>query len=228
MGIVGAVLMWRRGRRAEAGTLFGLFAVYLVYNSGYWLPYGGGTPGPRFLMPLVPFLALPLALAYKRFPVTTFALAVPSALFMLTATLTFPLIGNDEVGFWAKLIDAANFEPTVATPLGAGHGWPGIAPVLALALLAAGLGVAATRPGPRVAGDVRYAALAVLGWLAVAMSVPLLLGADESVLDGDGGAAVLIAVYAAAALACVGVVALARRRLTRGEVEHDDTSAQIT
>ena len=52
---------------------------------------GGGTPGPRFLMPIVPYLALPLALAYRRFPVTTLALAVPSALFMLTATLTFPL-----------------------------------------------------------------------------------------------------------------------------------------
>src|SRR4051812_2897716 len=161
MGIVGVVLMWRRGRRAEAATIGGVAFAYLVYNSGYWLPFGGGTPGPRFLMPLIPFLALPLALAYKRFPVTTFALAVPSALFMLTATLTFPLIGNDEVGFWAKLIDAANFEPTVATPLGAGHGWPGIAPVLALALVGAGLGVVATRPIPRVAGDVRMAALAV-------------------------------------------------------------------
>src|SRR3954451_20801153 len=146
MGIVGSVLMWRRGRRAEAKTILGLFAIYLVYNSGYWLPYGGGRPGPRFLMPVVPFLALPLAVAYRRFPVTTFGLAVPSALFMLTATLTFPLIGNDELGFWAKLIGAANFEPTVATPLGAGHGWPGIAPVLVLAALGAGLGVAASRP----------------------------------------------------------------------------------
>src|SRR4051794_32536137 len=185
MGVVGVVLMWRRGRRAEAAAIGGLALVYLVYDSGYWLPFGGGTPGPRFLMPIIPFLALPLALSYKRFPVTTFALAVPSALFMLTATLTFPLIGNDEVGFWTKLIGAANFESTVATPLGAGHGWPGIAPVLALALLAAGLGVAATRPGPRVAGDVRYAALAVLGWAMAAACVPWLLGAGASVLGGD-------------------------------------------
>jgi hypothetical protein len=211
MGVVGTVLMWRRGRRAEAATIGGLFAVYLVYNSGYWLPYGGGTPGPRFLMPLVPFLALPLALAYKRFPVTTFALAVPSALFMLTATLTFPLVGNDEVGFWAKLISAANFEPTVATPLGAGHNWAGIAPVLALAALAVALGVVASRPLPRVAGDLRLGALAVVGWALVAAVVPWVLGADQSVLDGDGGAAVLIGVYAAAGLAAVGAVGLARR-----------------
>src|SRR3954447_4930120 len=212
MGLVGAVLMWRRGRRAEAATIGGLFAAYLVYNSGYWLPFGGGTPGPRFLMPLVPFMALPLALAYKRFPVTTFALAVPSALFMLTATLTFPLIGNDELGFWAKLVDAANFEPTVATPLGAGHGWGGVAPVLLLALLGAGLAVVASRPLPRVAGDLRLAALAVVGWAVAGACVPWILGADQSVLDGDGGAAALIAVFAGAGLACVGAVALARRR----------------
>jgi uncharacterized membrane protein len=212
MGVVGTVLLWRRGRRAEAGTICGVGLVYLVYNSGYWLPYGGGTPGPRFLMPLIPFLALPLVLAYKRFPVTTFALAVPSALFMLTATLTFPLIGNDEVGFWWKLIDAANFEPTVATPLGAGHGWGGIAPVLALALLGAALAAAATRPLPRVAGDLRLAALALLGWGAAAVCVPWMLGASHSVLDGDGGALALFAAFCGAGLLSVAGVALARRR----------------
>src|SRR4051812_43325434 len=153
MGVVGIVLLRRRGRRAEAWTIGGMAVAYLVYNSGYWLPYGGGTPGPRFLMPLVPYLALPLVLAYRRFPLTTFALAIPSALFMLTATLTFPLIGDDFVGFWAKLVDAANFEPTYFTALGAGHGWEGIVPVLGLALLAGALGALSLRALPRARAD---------------------------------------------------------------------------
>ncbi|MEA2405121.1 MAG: hypothetical protein QOE08_1768 [Thermoleophilaceae bacterium] len=211
MGVVGIVLLRRRGRRAEAATIGGVALIYLVYNSGYWLPYGGGTPGPRFLMPLVPFLALPLVLAYKRFPVTTLALAVPSALFMLTATLTFPLIGNDNVGFWAKLIDAANFEPTVATPLGAGHNWQGIAPVLVLALLGAAFAAAATGRLPRVAGDVRRALVAVLAWGVAAASVPWALDASQSALGGDGGAAALIAVFCGAGVAAVGAVAAVRR-----------------
>jgi hypothetical protein len=228
MGVLGVVLLWRRGRRAEALTIGGVALIYLVYNSGYWLPYGGGTPGPRFLMPLVPFLALPLVLAYKRFPLTTLALAVPSALFMLAATLTFPLIGNDDVGFWTKLIDAANFEPTVATPLGAGHGWGGIAPVLALALLGAGLAAAATRPLPRVAGDVRRAAVAVLAWAAAACCVPWLLGASDSVLGGSANAATLIGVFAAAGLAVTGLVALAQRRgLPLRQVEHHHVAAAL-
>ena len=229
MGVVGVVLLRRRGRRAEAWTIGGIAAAYLVYNSGYWLPYGGGTPGPRFLMPVIPFLALPLALAYRRFPLTTFALAVPSALFMLTATLTFPLIGNDFVGFWAKLVDAANFEPTFATPLGAGHGWAGIAPVLLFALAAAGLAILASRPLPSLEGEGRRAALAVLVWGAAAACVPRLLG-GESAVGGDGGGAALIAAFAGAALACVAGVAAFRLRLTRprsAHVEDDHLPASL-
>jgi hypothetical protein len=205
MGVVGIVLLRRRGRRSEAWVIGAIAAAYLVYNSGYWLPFGGGTPGPRFLMPVIPFLALPLALAYKRFPLTTFALAVPSALFMLTATLTFPMIGDDFVGFWANLLNASNFEATVATPLGAGHGSAGIAPVLVVAALAAVLAAAAVRPG-RVP-DIRRAALAVAGWGVAAACVPWVLG-GQSAVSGDNGAAALIAVFTGAGLAAVAAVAL--------------------
>jgi 4-amino-4-deoxy-L-arabinose transferase-like glycosyltransferase len=209
MGIVGTVLLHRRGRRAEAWTIAAVAAVFLVYNSGYWLPFGGGTPGPRFLVPVLPFLALPLALSYRRFPVTTLALAVPSALFMLTATLTYPLIGNDDVGFWSKLVDAANFVNTLGTPLGAGHGWAGIAPVLIAAALAVGLAAVATGAMPRERFDVTRAALAVVAWGVAAATFPWLLG-RRSAVGGDGGAAELIAAFACAGLAVVGAVALAR------------------
>jgi hypothetical protein len=230
MGVVGVVLMWRRGRRAEALTIAGLSLVYLVYDSGYWLPFGGGTPGPRFLVPLIPFLALPLALAWRRFPVTTLALAVPSALFMLTATLTFPLIGNGDVGFWKKLIDAANFEPTFFTPLGAGHGWWGIAPVLAAAALAGVLSVLGVRGLPRVEGDLRRAALAVVAWATAAFVLPWILG-GESALRGDRGAGELIALFAGAGLASVAAVALVQRRrpsrAPSAQHEHDHVAAPL-
>jgi hypothetical protein len=214
MGVVGIVLLRRRGRRAEAWTIGGMALAYLVYNSGYWLPFGGGTPGPRFLMPIVPFLALPLALAYRRFPLTTLARAVPSALFMLTATLTFPLIGDDFVGFWAKLVSASNFEATFVTPLGAGHGWEGIAPVLALAALAAALAALSMSGLPRARGGAVRAALAVAGWGAAAACVPWVLG-GQSAVSGDGGAAALIAIFTGAGLACVAMIAAVRALIGR-------------
>jgi hypothetical protein len=228
MGIAGVVMLHRRGHRAEAWTIGGLAFAYLVYNSGYWLPFGGGTPGPRFLMPLIPFLAVPLVLAYRRFPLTTLALAVPSALFMVTATLTFPLIGNDDVGFWAKLVKAANFENTVATPLGAGHGWGGIAPVLIAIVLAAALAAIATGRLPHVAGDARRAAIAVSGWGVAAATLPWMLGA-RSAVGGDGNAAALIATFTGAGLAVVAAVAIARRwrASARGHVEHHHIGAPL-
>ncbi len=210
MGVVGMVLLHRRGRRAEAWTLAGLAAAYLLYNSGYWLPFGGGTPGPRFLMPIVAFLALPIALAWRRFPATTLALAVPSVLFMLTATLTFPLIGNDNVGFWWKLVEASNYVQTVATPLGAGHHWGGVAPVLLAAALAVGLAAAATTHVAVARADALRAALAVSAWALLAATVPWLLGAEESVLGGDAGALWLILIFAGAGLVATGVVSARR------------------
>ena len=95
MAAVGVVLMHRRGRRAEALTIGGVALAYLLYNAAYWQPLGGGTPGPRFMTPVLPFLALGLAFAYRHRPATTIALAVPSLLSMLVANLTYPLVGYE-------------------------------------------------------------------------------------------------------------------------------------
>ena len=86
----------RRGRSSASAV------AYFLYNIGYWQPYGGGTPGPRFLIPALPFLALGLAFAYRRLPATTLALAVPSALWMLVASLTYPLIGEQGTGLLGR------------------------------------------------------------------------------------------------------------------------------
>ena len=79
MCVVGVFAMRGRGHRAEANTILAIAALYFIYNSGYWLPFGGGTPGPRFLIPALPFLALGLPYAYKRLPALTLGLAIPSA-----------------------------------------------------------------------------------------------------------------------------------------------------
>src|SRR5437763_4623909 len=68
MGGVGTALLYRRGQRAEALAIAGVCACYLLYNAGYYLPFGGGSMGPRFLISLVPFLGFPIALASRRFP----------------------------------------------------------------------------------------------------------------------------------------------------------------
>ena len=88
----GLVLLWHRGARRETTLIGGLGLAMLAYNSAYYLPFGGHVPGPRFLVPLLPFLALPLAAAYRRWPIVTLATAALSAFWMIAATIGGPLL----------------------------------------------------------------------------------------------------------------------------------------
>jgi hypothetical protein len=95
VALAGLPLLLRRGHRSEALLVGGLAAAMLVYNSAYYLPFGGGTPGPRFLVPLLPFLALPLAAAYSAWPRVTLAAGAVSAFWMISAIVAGPLLAED-------------------------------------------------------------------------------------------------------------------------------------
>ena len=75
----------RRGRVCVA-----VIAIFLLLNSGYFLPYGG-SPGPRFLLPALPFLALGLGPAFARAPRLTAALASVS---IASMTIDLPRLGR--------------------------------------------------------------------------------------------------------------------------------------
>ena len=156
---------------------------YFIYNAGYWLPFGGGSPGPRFLIPVLPFLALGLAPAYRRLPALTLALAIPSVILMLAGALTFPLIGDNGTGTWANQLGSGALEHTVLSVLGVQNGWLAVAPLLAAVAAAIAFAVLAT-PRPR-AGDVRPALAALLGWATISVVGPSVAGDPIVPLD-DG------------------------------------------
>jgi hypothetical protein len=212
LALVGIALLHRRGLRAEAYVIGGLFLVYLVYNSGYWLPFGGGSPGPRFMIPVLPFLAVPLALAWRRWPATALALAAASAFLMATATMTLPLIGNDDVGYWWEIAGMETFEHTVASVAGLDNGWLALTPFVAALAAAALLAARATGPvewRPREQGA---AAAAVLLWAVLAVAIPEYRGRD---LGPDSHPVVpLIAAAAAAGLAAL-ALSIPLRRASR-------------
>jgi hypothetical protein len=56
-GGYGLVLLGRRSL-PEALLCAAVIVAFLVVDSGYFAPYGGLSPGPRFLVPALPFLAL--------------------------------------------------------------------------------------------------------------------------------------------------------------------------
>ena len=180
MGALGTVLLYRRGRRAEALTIAGVCACYLIYNSGYYLPFGGGAPGPRFLITILPFLACPLGLALRRWPGPTVALAGASVAAWTIVTITHPLVGyENETVVWTRLLSKGEFQPTIATALGTGRGWDGIWPVL-LAVGAALVVAAAATPRLRLTAAAMGAGLlALLAWALFAALAPTALGIDH-------------------------------------------------
>ena len=195
MGVVGAIMMRRRGRPAESAVIVAVGIAYFIYNIGYWLPFGGGSPGPRFLIPALPFLAIGLAPAYRRLPALTLALAIPSATFMVIGALTFPLIGDTGTDTWANHLGNGNFEHTVLTVLGVQSGWLAMTPVLAAVAAAIAFCVLAT-PRLRI-GDPRPALAALLGWALVSVAGPSVAG-DSSTPLGDGPAALTLVALAVA------------------------------
>jgi hypothetical protein len=95
LAVVGIALLARDGRRREAYLVGGLAIGFLVYNASYYLPFGGATPGPRFLVPLLPFLALPLASAFLRWRAVTLAVGAVSVFWMAAAIVAGPLLPPD-------------------------------------------------------------------------------------------------------------------------------------
>jgi hypothetical protein len=145
LGIVSLVLLYRRGRRAEAVVGAAIASVYLLYASAFFDPFGSVPPGPRYLLPMLPFLAVPLALAYRNFPLPTAALAAVSVAVALSVTVTRPHIAWDGDVLY-RLVHPSWWSPTVADLAGI-HGWYRILPLPAAFLLAVASATLATPRG---------------------------------------------------------------------------------
>jgi hypothetical protein len=88
-GLVGWFL-WLRGKTfaAEARLGLAIFAWFFLVNASFNGYHGGYSAGPRYLVPALPFLALPLVVAFVRWKKTTLVLLAISGVqqFLLTAT----------------------------------------------------------------------------------------------------------------------------------------------
>ena len=104
---VGLVLLARR-HRWEAATCAMVTLCYLTLEFCYFLPYGGVSPGPRFLIPALPFLALGLAPVVRRFRTLSAAFALLSVLASTALSLTWSW--GSTLGYrqtvWGELVRA--------------------------------------------------------------------------------------------------------------------------
>lgn len=212
-GAAATVVLYRRGKRAEALAIAAVGVAFLVYDSSFWGEFGGWGPGPRYLIPALPFLAVPLALAWRRLPLLTGALAAVSAATMLTAKTTEPLLPNDprvgshgdvvDTGRWAHHLAHGEFGRSLGSAAGLGRGWLSIAPFVLAIAAALALAAAATGRLPVRRRDAEAAAVALAGWALVLHAAPALLRHDRF----EGGT---LGVVAAALLAALAVLAVVR------------------
>jgi hypothetical protein len=154
------------------------------------------VPGPRFLIPLLPFLCFALAPALRRAPLTVASLAAISIGAMVVATSAEPLLSNDDTHHWIARIADGNFAATALSLAGIGHGWLAILPFYALVLVAVAAAVAVT-PLPFAVRDVLTAVAAVVAWLVVEHGAPELLRVDDLVRQSWGALAALLLLAAA-------------------------------
>jgi hypothetical protein len=202
-GVGGLIVLLRGTTRREATLALGVSGAFMLYNSAYFLPFGGWVPGPRFLIPALPFVALGVAAALRAAPLTTAALALPSVLAMVGATLAEPLAEpGSGVGLWLDRWRDASFTSTLVTEAGGGTGWSAAVPVLVL--LAAAIGLAAWSL-PRIEvtrRDLVVALVAFGAWVVLAHAAPDLLELDRAV-DQVTGVATVVALLGVAILACL-------------------------
>lgn len=174
-GLVGALLLYRRGARAESVVLVGTTLAYGVYFSR--LGAFGGLGPPRYLMTIMPFATAGLAVALRSVPLTTIALAAISIFQVVVMTATGPLAAYD--GSWLeRLVDGVVME-TAAAFVGV-TGWYAILPFFALACFAAGSALVGWTPPRMTLRELWLAAGAVVTWAALALGASNDFGAAPS------------------------------------------------
>jgi hypothetical protein len=197
-----------RRDRALGVFLAALAVAYLVWTSMYFIPLGGFGLGPRLLVPLIPFLALPLAVAYRAQPVPVLATAAVSAATLATVTVTHPFLAFD--GNWLDRLLDGDVSRTVAGLFGI-TGWYVVIPVfVAVAVAIAAAAVAAPWPGTSWRSAAAAAvALSVWAWVLVRAPQPTEIGGSGELLD--------YVLLLALAVAATALVLFADRILVRGE-----------
>jgi len=167
----GLALLARTHRR-EALVCAAVTFFFLVVEFGYFLPYGGTSPGPRFLIPALPFLSLGLPLAFRWRPRLTALLAALSILPTMALTLVWSTDPRLHRTVWwelARVFEHGHASLYVRSLTGNAFTWLGagriVSAVVVAAAAAGALALAAlTLPrGPRIT---RRGALVVLASLA--------------------------------------------------------------
>ena len=165
-GVAGAVVLYRRGMRAEALVCAGVPIAMIAYYAGNGA-FGGLGP-PRTLTPIMPFALAPVAVALRRWPLATLTAAAVTCFQAVLMTATGPLAAYD--GDWLTRVANRQFVATAASLVGI-TGWYAIAPFLLAVAAALGLALGSLEwSGRFAASDALAAVIGLVTWGVVALA----------------------------------------------------------
>jgi hypothetical protein len=162
IAILGCVLAIRGRTPARIDSIVALvlLGLFLLVSTGID-GYGGSSPGPRYLVPVLPFFVVPLAEGWRRWPGLAAITAFWSAWWMVLATITDPLYSEGRVASIDWLRDALSGDFDRSLPGVLLEPWAilvfvAIAGICAATALRLGdpPELAGHRPGPPVGADV--------------------------------------------------------------------------
>jgi hypothetical protein len=175
VGIVGLVELARRGQRAYAFAGVATFAAFLAYDCAYWTPFGGAAPGPRFLVPVLPFLTIGAAVAWGSMRRIVAPLLIASVITLTVQTSTGPLLVVTTTSVWWYRFRYGQFVATLGDATGTWQGRTSIA--VFIAAIAAALVVGIGRPAFSAKGAAT-AMTTFVAWFCVSELAPPLFYMD--------------------------------------------------
>jgi hypothetical protein len=172
---LGLVAARGRGLRREVLVCGAIVVAFLAFNAGYYMPFGGWTPGPRFLLPALPFAAVLVALAPRGSRLVVVFLTAVSVAILFVATVTMPnapeAYRDPLAQLWLPRLLSRDLADSIAWQRWGLHGTePLLVLVLTLALAATAL-VATLRSGA-AASRLSGVLAGVLAVLIAAFALP--------------------------------------------------------
>jgi hypothetical protein len=151
VALIGVWLMWRVSQyRVEALVSIAAFCSLIILYSGFYNWWGGWTFGPRYIIPMLTFLCLPLTLIPKRWFSSVVILGLISIMQMFIAVSSLILIPDDfykqigNLGYFAyssiysyclhRLLDG-EFSTNLGNKFFGLHMWTGLIPPLVIILI---------------------------------------------------------------------------------------------
>lgn len=188
---VGLVALRQREHRAPLLVCLAIVVAILTYNSGALAPFGGWTPGPRYLIPALPFAAILVAVVPVVLRPLVVLLAIWSVGIMTIATATVPgapeFYADPVSDLWIPRLSSHDLAITAAWT---NWGLHGLAPLILLAALTIVALVVLWTTTRRTHTKV-LAPITALGLLVIALGllVPVSFASQQPTLTAVNGGA---------------------------------------